>query len=115
MLTLQRARTRGVVTAGPALAAPTIKVVFFLGFALIAGIWVFAGYYLTGRMSDLEQRSTAINSRYMRAQDLLTETRGHLLMGSVYVRDALLDPDPASAAVYRNRVEESYRAASQAL
>ena len=35
-----------------------------------------------------------INARYTRAQDLLTTVRGQVLMGSVYVRDALLDPNP---------------------
>jgi hypothetical protein len=79
------------------------------------GIWLFAGYYFTTRMGELEQRSTAINSRYMRAQDLLTETRGHVLMGSIYVRDALLDPAPKTAAAYRVQLEESYRAADKPL
>jgi signal transduction histidine kinase len=98
-----------------AFAAPTIRVALFLGFTLIGAIWLFTGYYFTSRMVELERRSTEINSRYMRAQDLLTATRGHVLMGSVYVRDALLDPDPKSASAYRVQLEESYRAAEQAL
>jgi signal transduction histidine kinase len=105
----------GLIPPSPGFAAPTIKAALFLGFTLIGGIWLFAGYYFTARMAELEQRSTAINSRYMRAQDLLTETRGHVLMGSVYVRDALLDPDPKTAASYRVQLEESYQAADQAL
>jgi signal transduction histidine kinase len=36
-------------------------------------------------------------------------------MGSVNVRDALLDPDPSSAAGYRKQLEESYRSAEAAL
>ena len=66
-------------------------------------------------MADLERRSTAINSRYMRAQDLLTDTRGQILLGSVYVRDALLDRDPSAAASYRKQLEASYDAAEAAL
>ena len=87
----------------------------FIGFGLVAAIWVFAGYYFTGRMAELEQRSTDINARYTRAQDLLTTVRGHVLMGSVYVRDALLDPNPATAEEYRRQLEESYRSADEAL
>jgi signal transduction histidine kinase len=87
----------------------------FAGFGLIAGIWGFAGYYFTGRMAELERRSTEINARYTRAQDLLTTVRGQVLMGSVYVRDALMDPDPATAADYRRQLEESYRTADEAL
>jgi signal transduction histidine kinase len=87
----------------------------FAGFALIGGIWLSAGYYFSSRMAELEQRSTEINARYTRAQDLLTAVRGHVLMGSVYVRDALLDPDPATAVEYRRQLEESYRNADEAL
>ncbi len=103
--------------AGPisAFASLTIKAALFLGFGLIGGVWLFAGYSFAGRMADLERRSIAINARYMRAQDLLTTARGQVLMGSVYVRDALLDPDPATAADYRRRLEESYRATDAAL
>lgn len=99
----------------PDLSAPTINAALFAGFALIGGIWLFAGYYFTGRMAELERRSTAINARYMRAQDLLTETRGHVLLGSVHVRDALLDPDPSNAKSYRIQLEASYSAADAAL
>jgi signal transduction histidine kinase len=94
---------------------PTLKAALFLGFGLTGGIWLFAGFYFTSGMAELERRSTAINARYMRAQDLLAATRGHVLMGSVYVRDALLDPEPATAAEYRRQLEESYRAADRAL
>jgi signal transduction histidine kinase len=51
----------------------------------------------------------------MRAQDQLTTVRGQVLMGSVYVRDALLDPNPAMAEEYRRQLEESYRTADEAL
>src|SRR5436190_2880101 len=87
----------------------------FAGFALVGGVWVSAGYYFSGRMAELERRSSDINARYTRAQDLLTTVRGQVLMGSVYVRDALLDPNPATADEYRHQLEESYRVADEAL
>ena len=93
----------------------TIRAAVFIGFGLVAGIWIFAGYYFTDRMAELERRSSDINARYTRAQDLLTTVRGHVLMGSVYVRDALLDPDPANAEEYRRQLEESYHSAEETL
>jgi signal transduction histidine kinase len=93
----------------------TIRTAVFVGFGLIGGIWLAAGYYFTGRMAELGQRSADINARYTRAQDLLTTVRGQVLMGSVYVRDALLDPNPATADEYRRQLEESHRAADEAL
>jgi signal transduction histidine kinase len=93
----------------------TIRTAMFVGFGLVAGIWLFAGYYFTGRMAELERRSSDINARYTRAQDLLTTVRGQVLLGSVYVRDALMDPNPATAEEYRRQLEESYRTADEAL
>ena len=93
----------------------TIRTAVFVGFGLVGGIWLFAGYYFTNRMAELERRSTDINARYTRAQDLLTTVRGQVLMGSIYVRDALLDPNPATAEEYRRQLEESYHTADEAL
>jgi signal transduction histidine kinase len=92
----------------------TIKTALLLGFGLTFGIWLVAGYYFTKRISETESRTIAINSRYMQAQELLSTVRAQVLLGSVYVRDALLDPDPA-ATDYRARVEETGEAANRAL
>jgi signal transduction histidine kinase len=99
----------------PNLAGPTIKVAVFVGFAVTSGIWLLAGYYFTGRMAELERRSTEINARYTRAQNRLAAARAQILLGSVYVRDALLDPDPTSAGEYRRQLEDAYRTADRAL
>jgi signal transduction histidine kinase len=93
----------------------TIKTAALIGFALIGGLWVFTGYFFTTRMAELERLSTEISGRYTRAQDLLASVRGEVLMGSVYVRDALLDPNPATADEYRRQLEDSYRTADDAL
>lgn len=97
------------------LPGPTIKAALVVGFGLICATWLLAGYYFTRRMSDLQSRSASINERYMKAQDLLTTVRGQVLVGSVYVRDALLDPDPGNAEEYRAKLEEAYQAADGAL
>jgi signal transduction histidine kinase len=97
------------------LPGPTIKAALFLGFALICATWLFAGYYFTRRMADLQTRATAISERYTRGQELLTVVRSQVLVGSVYVRDALLDPERGNADEYRSKLEEAYRAADVAL
>ena len=93
----------------------TLRTTVFVGFGLVGGIWLFAGYYFTTRMAELERRSKEISGRYTRAQDLLASARSQILMGSVYVRDALLDPNPATADEYRRQLEESYVTADEAL
>ena len=79
------------------LPGPTIKAALFMGFALICATWLFAGYYFTRRLTDLQTRATSISERYIRAQDLLGTVRSQVLVGSVYVRDALLDSDRTNA------------------
>jgi signal transduction histidine kinase len=92
-----------------------MRAAVFAGVGLVAGIWLFTGYYFTNRMADLERRSAGINRRYMRAQDLLVTARSQILLGSVYVRDALLDPNPSTAEEYRRQLQASYDAADAAL
>jgi len=92
-----------------------IRAALFLGFGLIVGIWLFAGYYFTRRIADVERQAAAINARYRHAQELLSTVRSQVLLGSVYVRDALLDPDPSTASDYRRRLEDSYQTVDRAL
>jgi signal transduction histidine kinase len=93
----------------------TIRSALFLGFGLMVGIWLFAGYYATTRVTDVEDRAAAVNRRYTRAQDLLSSVRAQVLIGSVYVRDALLDPNPATGDDYRRQFERAYEAVDRAL
>ncbi|MEP7306130.1 MAG: sensor histidine kinase [Acidobacteriota bacterium] len=92
-----------------------IRAALFLGFGLVVGIWLFAGYYFTRRIADVERQGVAINARYVHAQELLSTVRTQVLLGSVYVRDALLDPDPTTAGNYRRRLEDSYTVVDDAL
>ena len=78
------------------------------------GIWLVAGYYFTKRISDAESRAAAIDTRYMQAQELLSTVRAQVLLGSVYVRDALLDPNPATSE-YRRQLEDTYAGVDRAL
>ena len=92
----------------------SIRSVLIAGFSFALGIWLVAGFYFTRRMNDAEARAGAINTRYMQAQELLSTVRAQVLLGSVYVRDALLDPNPSSTD-YRGQLEATYTAVDQAL
>jgi signal transduction histidine kinase len=93
----------------------TIRAALLLGFGLTFGVWLFAGYYFTQRFRDVESRAGSINERYMRAQEQLSAVRAQVLLGSVYVRDALLDPDRSTIAAYRAQLERTYLAVDRAL
>jgi signal transduction histidine kinase len=93
----------------------TIKAALLLGFGLTFGLWLFVGYRFTQRITGVQREAEEINARYIHAQELLSTVRAQVLLGSVYVRDALLDPDPATADSYRRQLQDTYRAIVDAL
>ena len=93
----------------------TIRAALLLGFGLTFGIWLFAGYSFTKRIGEVEGRASPIRTRgTCRRRNCWPTVRAQVLLGSVYVRDALLDPDPATAAEYRRQLEATYDAVNQA-
>jgi signal transduction histidine kinase len=84
----------------------TIKAALVLGFGAILGLWLFAGIYFTRRIDAVQRDAAAVNRRYMEAQELLGNVRTEVLLESLAVRDALLDPGPQSIETSRTRVRE---------
>lgn len=93
----------------------TIKAALLLGFGLTVALWIGTGLQFTRRIAEVQREAAAINRRYMNAQELLSTVRAELLIGSVYARDALLDPDPAASDAYRQQVHTTYTAVDAAL
>jgi signal transduction histidine kinase len=93
----------------------TIRAALFIGFGLTFGLWVLAGYQFTQRIAAVQRDAAETNAEYTRAQELLSTVRAQLLLGSVYVRDALLDPDPAAADGYRRQLQDTYLTVVEAL
>ena len=100
---------------GRSLNGPTIKAAVFLGFALTVAVWAWSAYHLARQVAEVEEQSLAISERYKRGQALLSTIRTQLLVGSVDVRDALLDPDVTNAERYRHEIEDNYRTIDEAL
>jgi signal transduction histidine kinase len=69
----------------------TIKAALILGFGLTLALWVYTGYQFADSVTQLEQQSAGIATRYAAAQDLLSAIRAQVLSSSGLVRDALLD------------------------
>jgi hypothetical protein len=79
----------------------TIKAALVLGFGATVALWVVFGLQLADRMRQAQAEASELNVRYMHAQDLLSSVRAQVLLSSVLIRDALLDPNPASLPTYR--------------
>jgi signal transduction histidine kinase len=93
----------------------TVKAAVLVGFGLTLGLWLFVGYEVTGRMADVERQGAQVNVRYMLAQELLATVRSQMLLASVYVRDALLDPEPTASPDYVRQLESTYQSVDAAL
>ncbi|HZM60992.1 MAG TPA: sensor histidine kinase [Vicinamibacterales bacterium] len=91
------------------LAHVTIRTALIVGFGLTLGLWLFAGYQVTQRVSAEQREAAETNARYVSAQELLASIRGQVLVVSVVVGDALLDPDPQMPS-HRQDVQRLFRA-----
>jgi len=94
---------------------PTIKASLLLGFGLTLGLWLWAGYDVTRRMAEVEREAAAINVRYMQAQELLATVRPQVLLVSVNVRNALLDPGLERLDAYQRRIARTLREVDRTL
>jgi signal transduction histidine kinase len=83
----------------------SLRVLFLLGFAGIFLIWLMSAYLLVLRMADADSRGSAMRSRFLHNEQLLSTVRAHTLLSSVYLRDALLDTTRTSVSVYQDRLD----------
>ena len=94
---------------------PTIQVALVLAFLLIVGLWGYTGYEFTTRMAAVEEASAQITSRYLEAQERLTTIRSQILVASVHIRDALLEPNRTLIPRYERQINDSYASMDAAL
>src|SRR5262245_35519083 len=74
----------------------TIKAALLAGFLVIIAVWLASAFSFTNRLAETQEQSAAIQTRYARGQDLLFAIRSQVLLGSIYVRDALIETGPFS-------------------
>jgi signal transduction histidine kinase len=86
----------------------TIRAALLFAFSLMFVLWLFSGYYLSRRITEVQAEAAAIDSRYVHAQEVLSSVRAQALLASVAVRDALLDPNPTTTPDYRRQVADTF-------
>jgi signal transduction histidine kinase len=93
----------------------SVRIALAIGFCVTLGLWLYTGYAFNQRINDVQQDAAEVAARYLRAQELLSTVRTQLLLSSVRVRDALLNPDRESLTEYRNQIDASHRIVTMAL
>jgi signal transduction histidine kinase len=91
-----------VVASSRSGPASTIRGALIAGFAVVFGLWVASGYELVRSLRDVDRRLEASRADFQRGQDVLTAVRTNVLLGSIYLRDALIDRTPESHEDYRS-------------
>ncbi len=82
----------------------SIRGVLLIGFGLLFAIWFVSGADLVRRVIEVENRASEVHRRFITADKELLTVRTQILLGSVYLRDALLDT-PDTAESYRDRLQ----------
>jgi signal transduction histidine kinase len=75
----------------------TIRAVLLAGFLVILGVWLASAFYFTAYLASSQARSADMQTRFVRGQELLFAVRSQVLLGSIYLRDALIEASDESA------------------
>jgi signal transduction histidine kinase len=92
----------------------SIRRVVFVGFSLILALWVVSGADLVRRVTEIESRTAAVQSRFTGNEELLSTVRTRVTLGSVYLRDAFLDT-PDTADYYRQQLQDVRQSVDDAM
>jgi len=84
----------------------TIPSLLPLGFGIVLVLWVASSYDFTRRLEDVEQRTAAITGRFVESERLLSSIQVQLLLGSLYLRDAIADT-PTADDYYREQLQKT--------
>jgi len=72
-------------------ATSTIRGALIAGFTVVFALWLVSGYELVRSLRDVERRVVAVHDAAYRGDQVLTTIRTSVLLGSIYLRDALID------------------------
>ncbi len=84
----------------------TIRGVLAAGFIVVFALWAFSGYELVRSLTQLERRAEETRDSFVRGERVLSTIRTSVLLGSIYLRDALVDTGPIIREYYRDELHQ---------
>jgi len=78
-----------------------VRFVLVLGFAAVFGLWLFSGYQLLRTLGHIHDNVNSVQESYQRGEQALLKVRTNVLLGSIYLRDALIDGASPRRDYYR--------------
>lgn len=84
----------------------TIRGALIIGFVTVFALWAFSGYELLRALNRLEERVTESRASFIRGEQVLSTIRTSVLVGSIYLRDALVDTGSITRQYYRDELNQ---------
>jgi two-component system sensor histidine kinase UhpB len=84
----------------------TIRGALVAGFVAVFALWAFSAYDLVRSLGELEARVAAARTSFIRGEQVLSTIRTSVLLGSVYLRDALVDTGAITRQYYRDELNQ---------
>ena len=81
--------------------AGRIQAALLAGFAIVFALWLLWGYQLVRSLQEIEQNAIDVHQSYVRGEQTLSKIRTNVLLGSIYLRDALIDGATVRRDAYR--------------
>jgi signal transduction histidine kinase len=87
-------------------APSTIRGALAAGFVTVFALWSFSAYDLVRGLTELEARVSEARTSFIRGERVLSTIRTSVLLGSVYLRDALVDSGAITRQYYRDELNQ---------
>jgi signal transduction histidine kinase len=84
----------------------TIRGALAVGFAAVFALWTFSAYDLLRGLTQVEERVTDARDSFIRGERVLSTIRTSVLLGSIYLRDALVDSGAITRQYYRDELNQ---------
>ena len=84
----------------------TVRGALVAGFVAVFALWTFSGYDLVRGLEQLETRVAETRTSFVRGEQVLSTIRTSVLLGSVYLRDALVDSGAITRQYYRDELKQ---------
>jgi signal transduction histidine kinase len=84
----------------------SIRTALLAGLGAVFGLWLLSGYELLASVSDVEDRVDHLHASFVRGEETLSTVRTNVLLGSIYLRDALVDTGSVTRQFYRDELHQ---------
>jgi signal transduction histidine kinase len=81
-----------------------VRLALVLGFATVFGLWLAWGYQLLQNLERIQHNVTGVQESYVGGEQVLVKVRTNVLLGSIYLRDALIDNESTRREYYRSEL-----------